>query len=117
MMLGSLSDTAMSSMRPPMLAGPIERKRNGASSGSLEAFSIGRDAGMGAGACAVSLPRAGRLASAAKPIPRRDKERGIGDILVGVRATRECTPDRAVRLRIGSPGLRARPGAGPDRAA
>ena len=34
MVLGSLSDTAISSMRPPMLAGPIERNLNGLSSPS-----------------------------------------------------------------------------------
>ena len=44
-MLGSLSATAMSSMRPPMLAGPMERKRNGASSGSAEALIMRCSAG------------------------------------------------------------------------
>src|SRR2546427_734328 len=39
-MLGSLSDTAMSSMRPPMLAGPIERKRKLDSSGLVDALII-----------------------------------------------------------------------------
>jgi hypothetical protein len=33
MMLGSLSDTAMSSIRPPMLAGPIDRNLKLASRG------------------------------------------------------------------------------------
>src|SRR5687767_4278826 len=41
MMLGSLSDTAMSSMRPPMLAGPIERNLNGLSSPSDDWLIIG----------------------------------------------------------------------------
>src|SRR6266496_2412113 len=36
MMFGSLSDTAMSSMRPPMLAGPIERNLNAPRSGSAD---------------------------------------------------------------------------------
>src|SRR4029079_1071622 len=36
MTFGSLSDTAMSSMRPPILAGPIERKRNDLSKPSVD---------------------------------------------------------------------------------
>src|ERR1035437_3421010 len=41
MMFGLLSETAMSSMRPPMLAGPTERKRNDARSGSVETLIVG----------------------------------------------------------------------------
>jgi hypothetical protein len=36
MTLGSLSDTAMSSMRPPMLAGPMERNLNAPRRGSTD---------------------------------------------------------------------------------
>src|SRR6478735_3363141 len=50
MMLGSLSDTAISSMRPPMLAGPIDRKRKLASRGSLD-WLMTRTGGAGAGTC------------------------------------------------------------------
>src|SRR5678815_2860799 len=41
MMLGSLSETAMSSIRPPMLAGPMERNRNFERSGSADALITG----------------------------------------------------------------------------
>src|SRR5450759_6019878 len=48
MTLGSDSDTAMSSMRPPMLAGPIDRKRKLPSSGSWDWLRTGSG---GAAAC------------------------------------------------------------------
>src|SRR5436190_21379697 len=48
MTLGSDSETAMSSMRPPMLAGPIERKRKLRRSGSSD-WLIGAAAGVAAG--------------------------------------------------------------------
>src|SRR5437016_920417 len=40
MTFGSLSLTAMSSMRPPMLAGPIDRNLNDASSGSADVLTV-----------------------------------------------------------------------------
>src|SRR5579871_1657128 len=41
MMLGLLSDTAMSSIRPPMLAGPIDRNRKLCRSGLLDSLISG----------------------------------------------------------------------------
>src|SRR6266540_2535187 len=52
MTFGSDSDTAMSSMRPPMLAGPIERKRKLWSSGSDDWLIGGDSVAAGAWPCA-----------------------------------------------------------------
>jgi hypothetical protein len=50
MMLGSLSEIAKSSIRPPMLAGPTDRNRKFASAGSFDWLIIGT-CGTGAGGC------------------------------------------------------------------
>src|SRR5918993_2633526 len=52
MMFGFVAETSMSSMRPPMLAGPMLRNRNGTSSGSLDALITGRLGAPVGGACA-----------------------------------------------------------------
>src|SRR6478735_10692896 len=49
-----LSTTAMSSTRPPMLAGPIDRHTNGRRAGSSDMLIGGGSAGAGAGAWASS---------------------------------------------------------------
>src|SRR5690242_2623624 len=79
MTFGSLSDTAMSSIRPPMLAGPIERKRKLLSSGSSD-WLITRGGVTGGGvpwpwACGRAanppMPRAARDSASAAPPVRR----------------------------------------------
>src|SRR5690242_21467188 len=78
MTFGSDSETAMSSMRPPMLAGPIERKRKLRSSGSSDWLigvgSGGAAAGAGCWACGTGdrneLPRAA-MAKASTTPPRK----------------------------------------------
>src|SRR6476469_295043 len=53
MMLGLLSTTAISSMRPPMLAGPIDRQTKGFKIGSSVWLIGAGSAGTGGGACAT----------------------------------------------------------------
>src|SRR4051794_516666 len=66
MTLGSDSETAMSSMRPPMLAGPIERKRKLWSSGSDDWLMTGGGGGAAAaGAWAWGRTANPEIASAA----------------------------------------------------
>src|SRR5438874_2667599 len=66
MMFGSLSDTAMSSMRPPMLAGPTDRNRKLCSRGSADWLIWDSGAAWGAApACASGRPDSTGSASAA----------------------------------------------------
>src|SRR5439155_6956042 len=80
MTFGLLSDTAMSSNRPPILAGPMERNRNADRSGLAETL-------KGVSRCAAPRPCAkasvGKEDSAVSA--RARKRRGwvrIGDILL-----------------------------------
>src|SRR4051794_5051619 len=73
MIRGSFSYTAMSSMRPPMLAGPMERKRELASSGFDERL-IMRVSRRVALPCAVT-DVAGRTVARATAADRIERDR------------------------------------------
>src|SRR4030095_4567406 len=90
MMLGSLSETAMSSMRPPMLAGPIDRNLKLANIGSCD-WLISRGV-----AVAGAWPRGATMKSgtviSAPAIARRAK---VLSFMAGILLLRE--PDNTAR--------------------
>src|SRR3954453_3748497 len=77
--LGSLSTTAMSSIRPPMFAGPIERQTKGRRIGSSDWLTGGGRVGTAGGPCASRAC----AASAHSPSPSH--------VPAGTRTTRRFT--------------------------
>src|SRR5262249_49400133 len=87
--------TAMSSIRPPMLAGPMERNRNGARSGSVDGLIIGARAGAGGPPWASSPEAATGRASAMRLHGRRDERsmtRSCGGVVGWFREDLLATP-------------------------
>src|SRR3954471_3810612 len=100
--LGSFSTTAMSSIRPPIFAGPMGRQTNGRRIGSSDWLTGGGRAGTGGG------PWASRVCAANAHNPSRSH------VPAGTRTTRRFTNVSSIGVSAAEVHLRRLPGFGGD---